>query len=107
MGYFTTRQLTFILNQASDIYQANLGQLNDQVIGAASILDEVRYDRLPMDWQPDATQQAWLWDFCLTFEAFWQDLLKDPETTSEEVVLFGDVRELVISIRRVLMCFVH
>ena len=105
--YFTSRQLTFIQHQAEEVYVAQLGELNDEVIGAARVLDDVRYNRLPEDWQPDHAQQIWLWDICLAFEAFWRDLLANPNVSSDDIVMFGDVRELVISIRRNLIHLVH
>jgi len=99
---FTERELAFIADQAEAAYikgTQRLG-LDDITVGSAMILDDFKAEVLPLGWQPDETQRHVIYHYCRAFLVFWEDLLADTGTTSDEILHFADIREIVISIQR-------
>ena len=104
MPAFSDIQRTFILNQAEMTYSALLGEdLTPLLVGSCMILDDCKYGKLPEEWTPEPEQREAIYEYCLSFHQFWHDLQRDPDTTSEDILLYGDVREVVIATQRNLM----
>ena len=104
MGRFTDIERTFIVNQAEMTYNSLLGvDLDDLIVGSCMILDDCRYGKLSENWEPNEEQRAAIYEYCISFHNFWHDLQLDPQTTSDDILLYGDVREVVIATQRNLM----
>ena len=99
---FTDRELAFIADQAEATYIRGSQNftLDDITVGSAMILDDFRSEVLPKGWQPDEAQRVAIYRYCGAFLAFWDDLLSDEGTTSDDILYYADIREVVISIQR-------